>query len=231
MFGLFVSELSKGSSTCPPLEAARLLKPINHKQGHFQVFHDPKFNPWLVIMTIQLADTIFPSWLFKLDNFFKYTFSCLFSTLEKHNAQILSPWRALLPPGTGVSGRAAARQQPLPFDPAIAGTGGASAPHALLAPLLRPWGWRQAYDSPGWKEAINKWEEQCWLWLPERERLHAQRSSVRRDAQQGFSPCVLWQGNHHCSPMSLISVVFLWSTHGSWCSDLAGVPSEHSGGR
>lgn len=61
MFVLFVSELSKGSSTCPPLEAARLLKPINHKQGHFQVFHDPKFNPWLVIMTIQLADTIFPS--------------------------------------------------------------------------------------------------------------------------------------------------------------------------
>lgn len=42
--------------------------------------------------------------------------------------------------------------------------------------------------------------------------------------------CVLCQGNHHRSPMSLISVVFLWSICGSWCSDLAGVLSEHSGG-
>lgn len=65
----------------------------------------------------------------------------------------------LVPPGAGMSGRAAAHQQPLPFDLAIAGTGGASAPHALLAPPLRPWGQRQAYVSPGWKEAINEWEE------------------------------------------------------------------------
>lgn len=41
---------------------------------------------------------------------------------------------------------------------------------------------------------------------------------------------VLWQGNRHRSPMSLISVVFLWSICGSWCSDIAGVPSEHLGG-
>lgn len=48
--------------------------------------------------------TRYPSCLFKLGNFFKYTFPCLFSTPEKWNAQTPGPELFILSPGSGSGG-------------------------------------------------------------------------------------------------------------------------------
>lgn len=146
----------------------------------------------------------FPSCLFKLNNFFKYTFPCLFSAPEKGNTQIPESWPLILSNGFGSSGDGCCPLGVIALWPQNYG-------HRrcfLLCHRPSCWAAQEGAGSDVWvKYPSLAWRVQLDAVLGREFALGPQIPLVPGNFPQGYSPWVLLKGKHHNSPVFFVSLV------------------------